>query len=76
MARVLVSLLVIIALSVAWFRLVTAIGLRWAVRYAKPPAGSDTYFLASNWTYRLMVIVPPLLLVGIWLWRRIVSRAA
>jgi len=70
------SLLKIIALVVAWYWLVTAIGLWWAGRYAQPPAGSDTYFLIGSRTYRLILILPPVVLLSIWLWRRIVSRAA
>lgn len=54
MLRVLLSLLAIVAISVAWFRLVTVLAVRWAVRYAEPPSDIDTYFLVSSWPYRLL----------------------
>jgi hypothetical protein len=73
--RVLFSVLGFIALTVVWFWIVTATGMWWALRYAQPPAGSDTYFLTSSWIYRSLVILP-LVLFSLWYWRRVVRRAA
>ena len=73
-ARILVSLLIFIAATLAWIWLVSAIGIWWTLRH--PPAhnpGTDTYFITGSWLYRVTVLVP-LLLFAAWYWRR-VSRA-
>jgi hypothetical protein len=73
--RVLVSSLILVAVALAWVWLVTAAGIWWMSKNPPPLVpGTDTYFMAGNWVYRLAVIVP-LVLFSAWYWRRIFSRA-
>lgn len=59
---------VFVAVALLWFAVVSAISVRWATRYAKAPGGSDTFFIVRSWTFRSLLIVPPMLF-AFWLGR-------
>lgn len=68
MVKDLIALVLFVALALAWFTLVSAIGVWWAARYAKAPSGSDTFFILRSWGFRSLLIVPPMLF-AFWLGR-------
>jgi hypothetical protein len=71
MMRILVSSIILVVIVFAWDALVTAVGIWWLARH--PPIGTDSYFIAGSWVYRLAVVVP-LVLFSAWYWRRVFSR--
>src|SRR5438309_5360830 len=57
--RIPVSLLIFVAVALAWLWLVGAVGIWWTLRHPPAPAaGTDTYFIMSSWVFRLAVIHP------------------
>ena len=68
MIKNLIALVLFVAVALGWFTLVSTIGVRWAARYAKAPSGSDTFFILRGWTFRSLLIVPPMLF-AFWLGR-------
>ena len=75
MMRILLSVLVFIAVAVAWIWLVGVVGLWWVMRNPSLSAGADTYFIMSSPVVRWAIVLP-LLLFSIWFWRRVFSRGA
>ena len=71
MVRYLAASLIFIAAALSWLGLVSALAIGWTLRHPPAPVfGTDTYFLASSWIWRLAVIVP-VIAFSAWYWRRV-----
>jgi len=76
MPRILLALVVFVVAALAWMRLVGVIAMWWMLRHQpRLERGTDTYFIAGSWVFRLAMILP-LMLFAIWYWSRFVRRVA